>query len=124
MVPLERLADSQIPGEILIWLDRGKHDEGFAAFYKEGDLYLAVRKGECPTGGYSVHIGDPKFEAGEAVATVQFQKPNPWDMVTQVLTCPNAVVKIAVGNCPETAVFESAAGKVLARGEVVPLRKG
>ena len=119
MAPLERLPDSEIPREILIWLDKDKYSEGYGAFYLEGDLYLAARMGQCPTGGYAVLLGNPKLEKAEAEITAEFKKPKPWDMVTQVLTYPRTVVKIAAaGKCPATALFLAADGSVLARVEV------
>lgn len=122
VAPLDRLPDSEIPREILIWLDKEKYSEGYGAFFREGDLYLAARMGERPTGGYAVLLCSPRLEKAEAIITAEFKKPKPWDMVTQVLTYPRTVVKIAAaGKCPATALFLAGDGSVLARVEVVRL---
>ncbi|HBI55512.1 MAG TPA: hypothetical protein DG577_08710 [Firmicutes bacterium] len=120
MKPLEILPDSEVPREILIWLDKDKYSEGYGAFFREGDLFLAVRMGERPTGGYAVFLGNPRLEKAEAVVTAEFRRPKPWDMVTQVLTYPRTVVRIAsAGRCPASALFLAVDGSVLARVEVV-----
>jgi hypothetical protein len=115
MLPLQQVAESELPREILLWLDRDKCSEGYSAFFLEGDLYLAARMGECPTGGYIVRLGSPNLEKTEAVIKADFIKPKPWDMVTHVLTYPRTVVRIATaGNCPARATFVGADESTLA----------
>lgn len=121
MVPLAKLPDAEIPGAIILQLDRNKKWPGYDAYFDGESLYLAARMGECPTGGYGVYLGDLKLEA-EAFITVEFERPNPWDMVTQALTYPRTVVKIALTqDCPATVVFLAVDGSQLARVEVVKL---
>ena len=119
--PLSKLADADIPGKILIWLDRGKHDEGYGAFFEEGRLYLAARMGECPTGGYAIYLGNPRMEGDSAVVTVEYQKPSPWDIVIHALTYPRTVSQIVVAKRPKTALFLTPDGAMVARVEVVGL---
>lgn len=122
MMPLEQVAEPELPREILLWLDRDKCSEGYCAFFLEGDLYLAARMGECPTGGYAVRLGSPHMDKAGAVIKASFIRPKPWDMVTHVLTYPRAVVKIAAaGNCPPRATFIGADESILASVEVVKL---
>lgn len=122
LLPLEQVAEPELPREILLWLDRDKCSEGYGAFFLEGDLYLAARMGECPTGGYAVHLGNPHMDKSEAVITASFIRPKPWDMVTHVLTYPRTVVRIAAaGKCPPRVTFIDAGEKVLASVEVARL---
>ena len=122
VAPLEKLPESDIPSEILIWSDRDKHCEGYCAYFLDGYLYFAARMGERPTGGYAIVLGSPKMEKAEAVVTAEFKRPQPWDIVTQVITYPRTVVRIAfAGDCPASALFLAADGSVLARVEVINL---
>lgn len=120
--PLEEIEAGKIPGPVLLWLDRGKESEGFGAFLDGEDLYLAVRMGQCPTGGYGVLLGDARLENDEAVVTAEFSKPKPWEFVIQVLTYPNTVVKLATGGeNPAFARFLGVDGALLAHVAVVDL---
>lgn len=122
MVPLDKLPDVEIPGAIILQLDRNKMRPGYDAYFDGESLYLAARMGECPTGGYGVYLGDPRLEEGEAFITVEFERPKPWDMVTQALTYPRTVVKVALTrDCPAAVVFLAVDGSQLARAEVVHL---
>lgn len=122
LLPLEQVAEPELPREILLWLDRDKCSEGYGAFFLGGDLYLAARMGECPTGGYAVRLGSPRMDKSEAVITAAFIRPKPWDMVIQVLTYPRTVVRIAAaGNCPPRVTFMGDDEKVLASVEVARL---
>lgn len=118
---LERLADKDIPTAVYLWLEENKHSEGFGAFYSQGWVYLAVRMGQRPTGGYSVHLGDAQAN-GDITVKVHYKTPKPWDMVTQVITYPRTAVKV---ECPEgpprAAIFLSVKDAVLAKVDIINL---
>jgi len=122
MTTMEKLHDSEFPSEILVWLDSDKLSEGYGAFYTDGHIYLAGRMGERPTGGYAILLGDVKQEGAQVIVTVQIKTPKPWDVVTQVITYPHTVTKLACpGEQPESALFMSTVGTVIARVEVKDL---
>ena len=120
--PLERIEGGEVPGKVLLWLDRGKMERGYGAFWDGENLFLAVKMGQCPTGGYSVVLGDFKMENDVAVVTTEFLKPNPWDIVIHVLTYPSTVAKLAAGgSCPLAASFIGVDGIELARVDITRL---
>ena len=120
---MESLREAEIPGKVLVWLEEDKHDEGYGAFFSEGYVYLAVRMGERPTGGYTVILGNAQQEGAQVRITVVCKVPKPWDIVTQVITYPRAVVKLACPEPPSTALFLSPSGSVLAQVEVQNLER-
>jgi len=120
MEAMEPLDSKDIPKEVLIWLDLDKTNSGYAAFYGQGSLFLAVKLGQRPTGGYSVTIGDCKQEDCRVTVCVQENKPSPWDMVTQVLTYPSGVASFECHEPPEIVCFTTKSGSVLAQ---VPVEK-
>jgi hypothetical protein len=122
--PLDKLSSAEMPGKILVWLDQGKGGEGYAAFYQGGDLFLAARLGERPTGGYEVFFSQPRLEQGEAVVTVECTRPKPWDIVVQVLTYPRTAVKISTSQCPDYVRFVTVKDEELARVQVIKLEEG
>lgn len=118
----EKVPDRDIPTAILVWLDENMHTEGYGAFYTEGYFYFVARMGQKPTGGFSVSLGEASLTRGEAVVKVEFDSPNPWDIVTQVITYPRMVVRLAYSpEPPENAMFISPRGSVIARVKVVNL---
>lgn len=120
----EKVPDSQIPTTILVWLEHNKQDEGYGAFYYDGYLYLAARMGQRPTGGFAVMLGEAELRKEELRVKVDYKVPNPWDMVTQVITYPRTVIRLAHSlEPPHTALFFSTSGSVIARVEVQNLNE-
>lgn len=112
----KRLSDRDIPTPILVWLEGNKSSEGFGAFYYQGFFYFAARMGEKPTGGYSILLGEANLTGSEASVFVDYKCPSPWDMVTQVITYPRTVIRLAhTGDAPETALFLSPSGDEITR---------
>lgn len=121
----KRLPDRDIPTPILAWLEDNKSNEGFGAFYYQGYFYFAARLGEKPTGGYSVLLGEAKVTGSEASVLVDYKSPSPWDLVTQVITYPRTVIRLAYkGEAPETALFLSTGGAEIAKVGVEVLDEG
>ena len=114
MEVLSALPNSEIPQAIHLWLVTNEADPGFAAFYAEGTLYLAVKLGQRPTGGYSVLLGD--VELSEPVTVrVEEKSPKPWAIVTQVITFPRTVVEVSCPRQPQSVIFFSKSNSVLAK---------
>lgn len=118
---LSALPNPEIPQPIYLWLVTDQEAPGYAAFYEEGALYLAVKLGQRPTGGYSVVLGD--IELGEPVAVrVEEKAPKPWEIVTQVITYPWTVAKVSCPQQPQAVIFLSRSGAVLAKVPVSKLK--
>lgn len=72
------------------------------------ELVIAVFLGEQRTGGYAVEIEEINVleKEAEAVVTVAVTRPNPQDIVTQVLTQPLHIVKVQKPNMPVRFRFQ------------------
>ena len=66
------------------------------------ELVIAVFLGEQPTGGYALGIEEITLRQREAEVevTVDVTRPNPRDLVTQVLTQPFHIIKVQKLNTP------------------------
>lgn len=115
MEPMPSLSDVEIPPDILLWLEDNRETEGYGAFFREGTIFVAARMGMRPTGGYSVVLGEPKVDSESLKIKIEFLSPNPWDIVTQAITYPYAVVAVdAAGNRPGKAHFYGPGGGIIA----------
>ncbi|MTI94275.1 MAG: protease complex subunit PrcB family protein [Firmicutes bacterium] len=122
---LDCLPDGDIPPQLLLWLDANRAQSGYNAFLVDGAIYLTVRAGEKPTGGYRVELGDLDYTDTGVKVSVEFVAPKPWDMVTQVISYPHAVIACgSAGDIPETALFVNPQGAVLATVSVEELPVG
>lgn len=120
MEEIKGLPTEEIPGPVHNWLNRNIEHERYGAFYGEGHLYLVVKLGQRPTGGYTVLLGDVQLGA-QATVRVKEVAPKPWDFVTQVLTYPRTVSRVQCPQRPETVTFYGVANSVLAKVAVEDL---
>lgn len=121
MEELKRLSAEEIPSPVHNWLNINKEHEGYGAFYGEGHLFLAVKLGQRPTGGYAVLLGDIQPGA-QTTVRVQEVAPKPWDFVTQVITYPRAVAGVQCPQRPDTVTFYNVTNSVLAKVTVENLQ--
>lgn len=119
---LAKLPEEEIPASICRWLVADEDSLGYGAFYGEGYLYLAVKLGRRPTGGYAVLLGDVQLNIQTTVG-VQKKAPGPCDMVAQVITYPRTAVRIECSEQPETVIFTEG-NTVIAKVAVLNLDKG
>ena len=111
----EKLSDKEVPLEVLAWLESERHREDYGAFFLEGQIYLAAKMGERPTGGFAINLGNIEIEDGAVIVRVEFESPSPWDMVTQAFTYPRAIVRVSSPNPPEHAIFRTKSNSVIAK---------
>src|SRR5690554_4750052 len=115
MVPMPSLSDVEIPPDILLWLEDNRETEGYGGFYRDGTVFIAARMGMKPTGGYSVKLGEGEMDSEAVTIRIEFISPQPWDMVTQAITYPHAIVAVdAQGMQPERVHFVGAKGGIIA----------
>lgn len=116
------LTESQVPSEIILWIAENRTVPGYDAFSLEDAVYMVVRLGQRPTGGYAVYLGEAELEGRTLYVKVEVVEPKPWDMVTQALTYPTAVAGMRIdGQLPETVVFLDLQGGTIARVPVKAL---
>jgi hypothetical protein len=75
-----------------------------------------IDMGLKPTGGYALRLAAPSasISSGVAVITVRWRQPRPGSIVTQQLTSPCLILKLARGNL-HTIKIEDESGRVHAR---------
>ncbi|MGI6628636.1 MAG: protease complex subunit PrcB family protein [Bacillota bacterium] len=78
---------------------------------------VAIHQGLCPTGGYRIHVRGIKRSAGKIETTVEFQEPEPEQMVTLAMTTPSLffmVPRLKGEEEPPVFYFRSTGGIPLA----------
>lgn len=76
--------------------------EDLLALYGVGDCELdfgrcflvAVHRGFCPSGGYSVRVRSLEQEGNQVTVRLDHRDPRPQEMVTQVITYPRDLVQV------------------------------
>lgn len=58
------------------------------------EFLIEVYRGECPTGGYRIHVKTVEQEGQNVTVTVTLENPGPGEVVTMVITYPFEIVKI------------------------------
>jgi hypothetical protein len=77
------------------WYHENKEDYGFYTHtINEQEKYLLISAGEKRTGGYSLEVEDVNELNQTITFNIALNEPSPDDMVTQVLTYPNLLVKV------------------------------
>jgi hypothetical protein len=110
------LSESQVPSQIILWIAENRKVPGYDAFSLGDAVYMVVRLGQRPTGGYAVYLGEAELDGRTLYVKVEVVEPRPWDMVSQALTYPTAVAGMRIdGHLPEAVVFLDLHGGVLAR---------
>lgn len=77
---------------------------------------IGIQQGLCPTGGYSIRVKDVRARQSAVTVTVDFQEPEPGDIVTMAMTTPHLflVVPRPRGTREPAFQFRSADGALLA----------
>jgi len=60
----------------------------------DSNILIAVHRGLCKSGGYSVRINEITVDGGEVIVRVMLKDPSPEDAVTLVMTCPVDIVEV------------------------------
>ena len=77
------------------WYEKNKENYGFYThMVNEQEKYLLISAGEKRTGGYSLEIESVNESSQMITFNINLNEPSTNDMVTQVLTYPNLLIKI------------------------------
>lgn len=101
------LKESEIPAELLKYIDDKKVNEFKFTFYnqdKKDYLYIAVGYGKQPTGGYSIAVEDLYLTENSIYIDTSLVGPAKDDVVTQAITYPYIVVKLEYMDKPVTFI--------------------
>jgi len=100
---LEHYRDALDVGAEIPSLDFAKH------------YLVAIHQGLCPTGGYSIRVRSVRSHGLVVTVTVDFQEPEPGDIVTMTMTTPHVFLLVPKRRGKELVFrFRSAGGSVLA----------
>ena len=101
------LKESEIPAEVLKYIDEKKANEFKFTFYdqdKKDYLYIAVGYGKQPTGGYSIAVENLYLTDNSIYIDTSLVGPAKDDVVTQAITYPYIVVKLEYMDKPVTFI--------------------
>ncbi|WP_352420343.1 protease complex subunit PrcB family protein [Proteiniborus sp.] len=88
-------SDALINNKLEEWYNENYKAEGISSIDFEGHKYILVSAGEMPTGGYSVEITSVVGKEDSILVNAKVNAPKPDEMVTEVLTYPNALIRIS-----------------------------
>lgn len=112
-----------MPRNVREYLEQNVMTEKYLAFRYEGDVYLFAARGEMMTGGFAVVLKDARFKDGILQISAEKRNPGKDEMVTQALTYPVHLVKLAERLEIKEVRFVDMAGKQLARAEIMEIAK-
>lgn len=114
----------EMPKNIQEYLEQFKMTENYLAFNYEGEIYLFASRGEMISGGYSIVLKDATVDKDAVNIIVEKKDPGKDDVVTQALTYPVKLVKLADNTVEyKKAVFMSTDNKKLEEKEIIEIAK-
>lgn len=114
----------ELPRNVKEYLEQFEMMENYLAFNYEGEVYLFASRGEMMTGGYSVVLKDARYDKGTITITVEKKDPGKGDDVTQALTYPVKLVKLADNTVEyKRVVFIDNNNKKLAEKDIIEIAK-
>jgi germination protein M len=114
----------EMPKNIQEYLEQFKMTENYLAFNYEGEIYLFASRGEMISGGYSIVLKDATVDKDTVNIIVEKKDPGKDDVVTQALTYPVKLVKLADNTVEyKKAVFMSTDNKKLEEKEIIEIAK-
>ncbi len=123
-IGLIHLEIEDMPNNVQEYLKQFEMTENYLAFNYENEVYLFASRGEMMTGGYSVVLKDARFEKGVITIMVDKKDPAKDDIVTQGLTYPVKLVKLADNTVEyKRAIFLGVDSKKLAEKEIIEIAK-
>ncbi len=113
-----------MPRNVQEYLEQHTMIENYIAFKYEGDTYLFASRGEMMTGGYSVVLKDALLSQNTLTITVEKKDPGKDEMVTQALTYPVKLVKLADNTVEyKKVIFMGTDNKKIVEKEVLEIAK-
>ncbi|MGF7058443.1 protease complex subunit PrcB family protein [Brassicibacter mesophilus] len=76
------------------WYEKNWQSKGVFSFDSDEDKYILISAGQKPTGGYDVDIVSIEGKEDKIVVNAKVNTPKEGQMVTEILTYPNILVKI------------------------------
>lgn len=114
----------EMPNNVQEYLKQFEMTENYLAFNYEDEVYLFASRGEMITGGYSLVLKDARFDKGTVNIIVDKKDPAKDDLVTQGLTYPVKLVKLADNTVEyKRAIFFGIDNKKLAEKEIIEIAK-
>lgn len=114
----------EMPKNIQEYLEQFKMTENYLVFNYEGEIYLFASRGEMISGGYSIVLKDATVDKDTVNIIVEKKDPGKDDVVTQALTYPVKLVKLADNTVEyKKAVFMSTDNKKLEEKEIIEIAK-
>ncbi|NMA54376.1 MAG: protease complex subunit PrcB family protein [Firmicutes bacterium] len=110
-ISVNNLTKATAPREIVRQLDYSLGTELAQSYSWEGNTYIMVTRGACPTGGYSVLIKQALETEEEIVVAIEYRDPAPDAIVTQAITYPYALAVLEGTDKPVR--FENVEGTYL-----------
>lgn len=106
-VGFETVKNSQIPKDITLNVIPEYRDmERALACVIDGNVYVIVTRGEKPTSGFEVSVGEIFLEEENGktnlIVCADFQDPEKKSAISQILTYPVSVVKTNLKTLPDT----------------------
>jgi hypothetical protein len=90
VVPEENLSE-----ELKQIIEERKGEEFKTTYIDNDDLYIVIGYGKQPTGGYSIRVSELYYTNNGVYIKTEFIGPSKSDEVTQNITYPYIVVKLA-----------------------------
>lgn len=90
-----QVVDSNIPEKIQNMITNLKTNKGFIQYYDEstGYRYIAIMRGQMPTGGYSIVVKSVEDIEGRTNVVIKEIDPAPGTLVPQMVTYPTIIIK-------------------------------
>lgn len=121
-IGLIHIEQEEMPNNVQEYLEQFKMIENYLAFNYEDEVYLFASRGEMMTGGYSVVLKDATYDNGTVKIIVEKKDPAKDDIVTQALTYPTKLVKLADNTVEyKKVVFVDVNNKELAEKEIIEI---
>ncbi|PWK15563.1 protease complex subunit PrcB family protein [Tumebacillus permanentifrigoris] len=83
-----------LPETVQTVANENRTEPGVYSVVDNGVRYLVISGGEAPTGGYSVNVDGVQETAAGYFVSASLQHPDPTMMVPQMITYPQAVLKV------------------------------
>ncbi len=114
----------EMPRNLQEYLGQFNMTENYLAFNYEGELYLFASRGEKISEGYSIVLKDATVNNDTVTIIVEKKDPGKDDVVTQALTYPVKLVKLADNTVEyKKVIFMSTDNKKLAEKDVIEIAK-
>ncbi len=123
-IGLIHMENQEMPKNVQEYLQQFEMTENYMAFKYADEFYLYATRGEMISGGYSVVLKDATFDNGNITVVVEKKDPAKDENVTQALTYPVKLVKLADNTVEyNKAIFLGLENEKLAEKEFIEIAK-